>query len=194
MAVMLASKKTLRFTTRPIARKHSRQAIEEHNIDLFKYAESQILTKISDLKNQLITYEDFEPRPGAPLDAIVQKLYPLYQKRLIRSNAVDFDDLLLHVAKLLSGNPDVREDLDARYEYISVDEYQDTNYAQYMILKMLSVNHRNLAVTGDPDQSIYGWAWREHPQYSRFRKRLSGDQGRQAGAKLPEHAADSTGS
>ena len=139
------------------SKKALKQAIEEHNIDLFKYAESQILTKISDLKNQLITYEDFEPRPGAPLDAIVQKLYPLYQKRLIRSNAVDFDDLLLHVAKLLSGNPDVREDLDARYEYISVDEYQDTNYAQYMILKMLSVNHRNLAVTGDPDQSIYGW-------------------------------------
>lgn len=139
------------------SKKALKQAIEENKVDLYKYAESQILTKISDLKNQLITYEDFEARPGAPLDAIVQKLYPLYQKRLIRSNAVDFDDLLLHVAKLLSSNPDVREDLDARYEYISVDEYQDTNYAQYMILKMLSVNHRNLAVTGDPDQSIYGW-------------------------------------
>ncbi|MEE2639549.1 MAG: UvrD-helicase domain-containing protein [Planctomycetota bacterium] len=139
------------------SKKALKQTVEEHDIELFKYSESQVLNKISSLKNQLLAPEDFQPRPGVPMDAIVEKIYPLYQNRLLRSNAVDFDDLLLHVARLLMNHPDVREDLDARYQYISVDEYQDTNYAQYMILKMLSVNHRNLAVTGDPDQSIYGW-------------------------------------
>lgn len=139
------------------SQKALKQTVEEHNIELFKYSESQILNKISELKNQLLTPEDFKPRPGVPIEAIAEKLYPLYQQKLLRANAVDFDDLLLHVAKLLMNNPDVRADLDARHEYISVDEYQDTNFAQYMILKMLSVENRNLAVTGDPDQSIYGW-------------------------------------
>ena len=139
------------------SQKAIKQAIEEHDVELFKYSERQVLHKISELKNQLLSPEDFRARPGVPMDAIVEKIYPLYQDKLIRSNAVDFDDLLLHVAKLLMDHPDIRADLDARYEYISVDEYQDTNFAQYMILKMLSVENRNLAVTGDPDQSIYAW-------------------------------------
>lgn len=139
------------------SQKALKQTIEEHNLELFKYSESQILNRISELKNQLLLPEDFRARPGVPIEAIVEKIYPLYQRKLLQSNSVDFDDLLLHVAKLLMANPDVRADLDARHEYISVDEYQDTNYAQYMILRMLSVDHRNLAATGDPDQSIYGW-------------------------------------
>lgn len=139
------------------SQKALKQTIEEHNVELYKYSESQILTKISHLKNQLLLPEDFKARPGAPLDSIVEKIYPLYQRKLLQANAVDFDDLLLHVAKLLMNHVDIRTDLDARYEFVSVDEYQDTNFAQYMILKMLSVNHRNLAATGDPDQSIYGW-------------------------------------
>ncbi|MDG2470184.1 MAG: UvrD-helicase domain-containing protein [Pirellulaceae bacterium] len=139
------------------SQKALKQTIEEHRFELFKYSPNQILNKISEFKNRLVNADEFQARPGAPLDAIVQRIYPLYQKRLLQSNAVDFDDLLLHVAKLLIDNPEVREELDARYQYISVDEYQDTNYAQYVILKMLSMDYRNLAVTGDPDQSIYGW-------------------------------------
>ena len=74
------------------------------------------------------------------------------------SNAVDFDDLLLHVATLLHAESrSLRSTLDARYRYILVDEYQDTNLAQYAIVRALSVDYPNLAVTGDPDQSIYGW-------------------------------------
>ncbi len=73
------------------------------------------------------------------------------------SNAVDFDDLLLHVATLLRDNPEVRAGLDERYRFILVDEYQDTNLAQYAIARALSIDYPNLAVTGDPDQSIYGW-------------------------------------
>ena len=73
------------------------------------------------------------------------------------SSAVDFDDLLVHIVAILKEHPDVRAELDRRYRYVLVDEYQDTNLAQYAIVRALSVDHPNLCVTGDPDQSIYGW-------------------------------------
>ena len=112
---------------------------------------------ISWAKNNLISPEQYEPRPGNPLGAVVKRVYPAYQARLRSSNAADFDDLLLHVATLLRDNPEVRQSLDQRYRFILVDEYQDTNLAQYAIARALSIDHPNLAVTGDPDQSIYGW-------------------------------------
>ena len=79
------------------------------------------------------------------------------RSRLRASSAVDFDDLLVHVVAILKDHTDVRADLDRRYRYVLVDEYQDTNLAQYAIVRALSVDHPNLCVTGDPDQSIYGW-------------------------------------
>ena len=97
------------------------------------------------------------PGPGSPLGHVVAQVYPAYQARLLASSAVDFDDLLLHVATLLRDNPEIRAALDERYRYILVDEYQDTNLAQYTIVRALSIDDPNLAVTGDPDQSIYGW-------------------------------------
>src|SRR5690606_5983356 len=108
-------------------------------------------------KNELILPDQYQPRPGNPLGAVVAKAYPVYQRRLLASNAVDFDDLLLHVAVLLRENPELRARLDERFRFILVDEYQDTNLAQYAIVRALSIDHPNLAVTGDPDQSIYGW-------------------------------------
>jgi DNA helicase-2/ATP-dependent DNA helicase PcrA len=87
----------------------------------------------------------------------VARVFPLYQKRLLASSAVDFDDLLVHTAVLLRENPELRARMDERYRYIMVDEYQDTNLAQYLIVRSMSVDWPNLAVTGDPDQSIYGW-------------------------------------
>jgi DNA helicase-2/ATP-dependent DNA helicase PcrA len=88
---------------------------------------------------------------------VLERIYPAYQARLLASSAVDFDDLLLHVATLLRENPEVRSTLDEQFRYILVDEYQDTNLAQYTIVRALSIDYPNLAVTGDPDQSIYGW-------------------------------------
>ena len=85
------------------------------------------------------------------------KVYPEYQKRLKLANAVDFDDLLLYAVDLLRDSPELREALDDRFEYMMVDEYQDTNLAQYQLICLLNQRHQNLAVTGDPDQSIYGW-------------------------------------
>jgi DNA helicase-2/ATP-dependent DNA helicase PcrA len=112
---------------------------------------------ISRAKNDLVAPESFEPRWGRPVDEVAKKLWPVYQEMLRDSNSVDFDDLLVHVAKLLVDNPDLRSILDARHRWILVDEYQDTNAVQYCILRGLSVDHPNLAVTGDPDQAIYGW-------------------------------------
>jgi DNA helicase-2/ATP-dependent DNA helicase PcrA len=134
-----------------------RRAIEALDLDLTYFTPDRVLAAISWAKNNLISAEQYEARPGSPLGRIVAQVYPAYQKELLTASAVDFDDLLLHVAGLLRDNPEVRGTLDARYRYILVDEYQDTNLAQYAIVRALSVDYPNLAVTGDPDQSIYGW-------------------------------------
>jgi len=117
----------------------------------------RIAGTISRAKNDLVTPETFEPRWGRPADEVVAKVWPLYQEMLLEANSVDFDDLLVHIARLLLDNPDLRRQLDARYRWMLVDEYQDTNAVQYCILRGLSLDHQNLAVTGDPDQAIYGW-------------------------------------
>ena len=90
-------------------------------------------------------------------DALIARVFEAYEEKLKASSAVDFDDLLVHVVSILKDHKDVRAALDRRYRYVLVDEYQDTNLAQYAIVRALSVDHPNLCVTGDPDQSIYGW-------------------------------------
>jgi DNA helicase II / ATP-dependent DNA helicase PcrA len=112
---------------------------------------------ISRAKNDLLTPESFEPRWGRPVDEVAQRVWPVYQQMLLAANSVDFDDLLVHVARMLMDNADLRHMLDARHRWILVDEYQDTNAVQYCIVRGLSIDHPNLAVTGDPDQAIYGW-------------------------------------
>ena len=134
-----------------------RRSIDELGLDPDYFTPQQVAAAISWAKNNLIPHGLYQPRRGQPLGHIVAQVYPVYQKRLLQSNAVDFDDLLLHVALLLRHNPELRQTLDLRYRYILVDEYQDTNLAQYTIVRAMSIDHPNLAVTGDPDQSIYGW-------------------------------------
>lgn len=139
------------------SRRLLREAIEEVEVDLSHTTPEAIAQEISWAKNHLMRPEEYVPRRASPLAAIVQQVYPAYQQRLRAANAVDFDDLLLHAALLLKENPELRRMLDARYRYLLVDEYQDTNFAQYALVRALSIDHPNLAVTGDPDQSIYGW-------------------------------------
>lgn len=112
---------------------------------------------ISRAKNELTTPETFEPRWGRPVDEVAKRVWPVYQQMMLETNSVDFDDLLVHIARMLMDNPDLRRMLDARHRWILVDEYQDTNAVQYCIVRGLSIDHPNLAVTGDPDQAIYGW-------------------------------------
>ncbi len=139
------------------SRRALKHVLEALNVDSVHFTPERIAHHISWAKNNLVAAEDYEPRMGHALGRIVGRVYPAYQQFLLDANAVDFDDLLLHVAQLLQGNPDLRRRLDAQYQYVMVDEYQDTNRAQYQIVRALSVDHPNLAVTGDPDQSIYAW-------------------------------------
>ncbi len=139
------------------ARQTIKRVIEARDINTLNYSPDRLHETISAAKNKLITADKYEPRGGSMLSRVVAEVYPAYQARLLASSAVDFDDLLLHVAQLLYTSPEVRAELDERYRYVMVDEYQDTNRAQYVVLRALSTDHPNLAVTGDPDQSIYGW-------------------------------------
>jgi ATP-dependent DNA helicase UvrD/PcrA len=118
----------------------------------------RVAALISRAKNDLQSVEmigagDFESYDTST----VAQIFEAYERRLIASSAVDFDDLLVHIVRVLREHPDARADLDARFRYVLVDEYQDTNLAQYAIVRALSVDRPNLCVTGDPDQSIYGW-------------------------------------
>ncbi len=134
-----------------------KQTIDECDMDLSYTSPDSILNEIHWAKNELLSPENYRPRSGDPTGSLVQRVYGDYQSRLLAANAVDFDDLLMHVGLLLRENNELRKRLDERYRYILVDEYQDTNLAQYVIARALSQDHPNLAVAGDPDQSIYGW-------------------------------------
>ncbi len=139
------------------SKKVMKQAIENADVDLKHYSPDKLSSQISNVKNNGVTAEYFQPRPGHALDAIVGKVYPEYQKLLKMANGVDFDDLLLHAVDLLRQSPELRETLDRSFTHMMVDEYQDTNLSQYQLIRLLNHSVQNLAVTGDPDQSIYGW-------------------------------------
>lgn len=132
-------------------------SLERLDFDASHYTPDRIAGAISWAKNNLIGPEEYAQRPGGPLQSVVAKIYPAYQSQLLSANAVDFDDMLFHVAQLLRHNEELRTQYDAAFRYILVDEYQDTNLAQYAIVRALSIHYPNLSVTGDPDQSIYGW-------------------------------------
>lgn len=138
-----------------------RLVMNDLDFDTVHYAPAKVLWRISNAKNDLLTPELFNARFEETIadhwQAVIRRIYPAYQKRLLESNAVDFDDLLLHTATLLAENPELCRELGNRYRYILVDEYQDTNLAQYQIVAALAQQHGNICVTGDPDQSIYGW-------------------------------------
>ncbi|MBM4000773.1 MAG: AAA family ATPase [Planctomycetes bacterium] len=134
-----------------------KRAIDEADVRAKFVTPDRIARRISAAKGDLVSAEQMAECARDPLTTQVAHVYPVYQKLLLKANAVDFDDLLVHVATLLRDNEALRSALDGRYRFVLVDEYQDTNAAQFAIVRGLSVDHPNLAVTGDPDQSIYGW-------------------------------------
>jgi DNA helicase-2/ATP-dependent DNA helicase PcrA len=134
-----------------------KQAMEPLDLEGSEVTPERIDAVISRAKNDLVTPDMLARRGRDHVDAVAAKVFGAYQKRLQEQSAVDFDDLLVHLVVILKEHRDVRAELDARFRYILVDEYQDTNLAQYAIVRALSVDHPNLCATGDPDQSIYGW-------------------------------------
>ncbi len=139
------------------AKKAMQHAIVAAEVSLTHLNIGDIVKGISGLKNRVVTPEMMQGEHQNSKDKVLAKVYPAYQKFLLQNNAVDFDDLLMHTASILRSSPDLRSELDSKHRYILVDEYQDTNLAQYQIVRSLSFEHPNLNVTGDPDQSIYGW-------------------------------------
>ena len=117
---------------------------------------------------------------------VAERVYERLQERLRAANAFDFDDLLLYGYLLLKNHADVREAYQDRFRYLMVDEYQDTNRAQYAITQLLAAKHRNIMVVGDDDQSIYSLARRRLAQHLGIRERLPRGQGGEAGAELPQ--------
>lgn len=127
------------------------------NLDPKKWNERAILGTISNAKNDLIDEAAYVALAGDMYTEIVAKCYEMYQKELRQSEAMDFDDLIMLTLRLFDKNPDVLTYYQQRYQYIHVDEYQDTNHAQYQLVKLLASRFKNICVVGDADQSIYGW-------------------------------------
>ena len=134
-----------------------RECLKELNIDEKHTAPGAVQSHISDAKNNLLTAAQLAAGAGDFFAEQVAKVYELYQSKLRANNALDFDDLLMLTVAVLSQNEEVRRKYQEKFRYILVDEYQDTNGAQYNITKLLAGGHRNICVVGDADQSIYGW-------------------------------------
>ena len=138
------------------------------DLDLKINKPASIHAAISNAKNELITAENYPEQTYK--DEVVKRVYKVYQENLQKSNAVDFDDLLLYTAQILADVPSVRDKYAQKFKYILVDEFQDTNLAQYTLLKQLASIHRNIFVVGDPDQSIYRWRGADHRNVGRFER------------------------
>jgi len=133
-----------------------KECLKELNIDSKDFTPKAIGGAISQAKNELITPEDYSQLFKADFfKSVVARVYAVYQKKLKKYNALDFDDLIMCTVKLFEENPDVLEFYQNKFKYILIDEYQDTNHAQYRLVSLLAAKHRNLCVVGDDDQSIY---------------------------------------
>lgn len=144
----------------------TRRALAELNLDEKRYRPQAVHNAISKAKNELISPDDYPT--DSYRDEVVKRVYILYQQILLANNALDFDDLLLYTANLLDQNPSVRERYARRYEHILIDEFQDTNLAQYVLLRHLASFHRNIFAVGDSDQSIYRWRGADYRNVRRF--------------------------
>lgn len=134
-----------------------KEAMKKLNISTSNFPPGSVQSVISNAKNWLIDAERYSAQADDFYTKTIAKIYQAYQRVLAAAGAVDFDDLLLKVAYMMREYPDIRQLLSRRYRYILIDEYQDTNHAQYVIAHGIAMDHGNICVTGDPDQSIYAW-------------------------------------
>ncbi|WP_426349718.1 DNA helicase PcrA [Alloiococcus sp. CFN-8] len=135
-----------------------KQVIEELSINTKEINEGEILNKISRAKDKLISPQEFKKRNERNFrENKIADAYILYQRKLKNNNALDFDDIIVKTIELFRKAPEVLEFYQRKFKYIMVDEYQDTNKAQYEFIRLLAAEHKNICVVGDDDQSIYGW-------------------------------------
>ncbi|MCI8452455.1 MAG: UvrD-helicase domain-containing protein [Eggerthellaceae bacterium] len=134
-----------------------KEVMAELDIDPKRFPVNALMNRISQAKNELVVPAEFEKQAIDPVGKVAARVYTRLQERLKAANAFDFDDLLVYAYLLLKNHPDVLSAYQQRFRYIMVDEYQDTNHAQYEITRLLAAGHQNLMVVGDDDQSIYSW-------------------------------------
>jgi DNA helicase-2/ATP-dependent DNA helicase PcrA len=146
--------------------------LREFNLNEKLYRPASIHAAISRAKNELVDGEDYPT--STYRDEVIKRVYIEYQKRLTAMNAVDFDDILVYTARLLEDVPSVRQKYAERFRHVLVDEFQDTNVAQYALVKQLASHHRNIFCVGDPDQSIYAWRGADYRNVHRFEQDFPG--------------------
>ncbi|MGP4060625.1 DNA helicase PcrA [Halobacillus sp. H74] len=134
-----------------------KQVLKDINLDPKKWDPRAMLGAISNSKNELMTAEDYAKDAGNMHEEQIAEIYKGYQKKLRKNQSLDFDDLIMQTLRLFDEVPEVLESYQRRFQYIHVDEYQDTNHAQYQLVKHLASRYQNLCVVGDSDQSIYAW-------------------------------------
>ncbi|MFZ5642110.1 MAG: DNA helicase PcrA [Bacillota bacterium] len=134
-----------------------KNCLKELDIDEKRFPPKAVAASISQAKNKLITPAEFDNQAYDYYSRIISRIYNLYQEKLVSNNALDFDDILAVTVRLFRENPHTLKYYQNKFKYILVDEYQDTNHAQYMLVKMLAGQHRNVCAVGDPDQGIYSW-------------------------------------
>jgi DNA helicase-2/ATP-dependent DNA helicase PcrA len=147
-----------------------KQVLEELNLDPKQYAPQALRSAIDGAKSRLISPKDYGQRVSSYFEEIVERVYQRYQELLSQSQGVDFDDLLMNTVQLFRDHPSILARYQSRYVHILVDEFQDTNIAQYELMKQLAGKYRNLCVVGDPDQSIYSWRFADLRNILSFEK------------------------
>ncbi len=147
-----------------------RRVAEAEGLDPRTYRPASLLDAVSGAKNRMLTVGDYTSQAGNRYEKIVASCYDRYEQLLRAAHAVDFDDLLMKPVLLLRSNPEIRDKLQNRYDHVMVDEWQDTNRAQYELTSLVAAKHHNLCVVGDPDQSIYGWRHADIENILRFER------------------------
>lgn len=147
-----------------------KKIMKEQGIDSNKYNYRAIRSSISDNKNEMVSVSEYEKFVYTDYDKVVYEVYDEYEKSLKRSNAIDFDDLLLLPIKLFSEHKEVLEKYQEQYKYVFIDEYQDTNKPQYLMSKMISAKYKNITVVGDNDQAIFTWRGADYKNILNFEK------------------------
>ena len=150
-----------------------KKAMAQANLDPKQFTPGAILNNISGAKAQLQDVETYRSTVGSYIEEVTLRAYEEYQRMLQANQAVDFDDLILRTHQLFAHHPEILERYQNQYRYVMVDEFQDTNIAQYQLTKQLAARSRNFAVVGDPDQSIYSWRQGRHSEHFPFSGGLS---------------------
>ncbi|MEJ2738881.1 MAG: UvrD-helicase domain-containing protein [Dehalococcoidia bacterium] len=147
-----------------------KQSLQETGIDPKQYTPRAVQSAISYSKSHLLTPGDYAQQSGSYFEEVVSRVYEHYQRLLVQSQTVDFDDLLMKVVQLFEGHENILKKYQTRYLHILVDEFQDTNVTQYKLIHLLGGKHKNICVVGDPDQSIYSWRHADIRNILSFRK------------------------